>query len=384
MPDFLPNIVTRPRAVRQQTSGPKNVGKRLSIWTRINLFVGGVLGPLCCHLLSLTGARGLSGRWQSGRMSDKLSFILEPTAGFVLYPMLLYCLIAMSLFLIDERRYGKRFWVRLGIFGGVPLAAWYSVIAGASDAFVDLQFKMIGGALLIAVAQILIALIIWLSLAGFSWLGQRPPSLARTVLMAIWVVSYLGLIVAIGESLVLLFILPIICAPVWAVLTYTVVSIRILFWYPEARRFNLLQLLSFATWMMTFMGLCRVSVLLSLNAYLKLPTQNPNDCYVASAAAFGHRAFVGTQRNTATSFPVNEQLRVLKAFEILLWTLFPKFHRELRWAYDRIGPIVARQLRSRFLADLAYCSLKPAEWFARVTLYLVLRDQRGVVARLYR
>jgi len=52
--------------------------------------------------------------------------------------------------------------------------------------------------------------------------------------------------------------------------------------------------------------------------------------------------------------------------------------------YDRIGPRLARRLRHPLAADLAFLSLKPAEWATRATLGLLLGDLDDHVARIYK
>ena len=50
---------------------------------------------------------------------------------------------------------------------------------------------------------------------------------------------------------------------------------------------------------------------------------------------------------------------------------FPRAHRCFRWFYDRIGPILAACLGSRWLADAAFCSLKLIEWPAGILLRIL-------------
>jgi hypothetical protein len=43
----------------------------------------------------------------------------------------------------------------------------------------------------------------------------------------------------------------------------------------------------------------------------------------------------------------------------------PRTHRSLRAFYDGVAPPLAARLRHPLAADLAYLSLKPAEWAVR-------------------
>jgi|GEM_PF-6665590 len=57
----------------------------------------------------------------------------------------------------------------------------------------------------------------------------------------------------------------------------------------------------------------------AVDAYDALPVEPPNDCYVATAATYGHRQLVGSV-TTHHGSPVNAQLRQIKAGEIRLLT----------------------------------------------------------------
>ena len=69
---------------------------------------------------------------------------------------------------------------------------------------------------------------------------------------------------------------------------------------------------------------------------------------------------------------MNDQLRFLKGFELLLVSLSPRLRRMCRWIYDRVGPGLAATLVHPVLADLGYRVLKPAEWAARACLALAI------------
>ncbi|MCA9430425.1 MAG: hypothetical protein KC940_07955, partial [Candidatus Omnitrophica bacterium] len=64
---------------------------------------------------------------------------------------------------------------------------------------------------------------------------------------------------------------------------------------------------------------------------------------------------------------VNQQLLTLKEFEVRLMKSAPRFHAGLRVVYNRVGPLGARMIRPKLLADLAYFALKPVEWVARLS-----------------
>jgi hypothetical protein len=148
-------------------------------------------------------------------------------------------------------------------------------------------------------------------------------------------------------------------------------SVRLAWRYPLAPRFRLIQLMAVVTWLGAFLAACRWAVERSLAEYAKLPLSDPGGCYIASAAAYGHPWWVGSHpvlTADGTIVRINRQLRVLKAGELALRDRMPRVHRLLRGVYDVLGPLAARRLACRWLADVAYLSLKPAEWAVCVAL----------------
>jgi hypothetical protein len=124
-----------------------------------------------------------------------------------------------------------------------------------------------------------------------------------------------------------------------------------------------------------------------LEEYSRLPKNAPPTCFVCTAAAKGHPSVVRSQRYIACDaavYAVNDQLRTLKAFELLLAHVSPRGHRVCRWAYDRVGPLLAAILCHPLLADLGYFALKPVEWFARSVLAVAIPGARISIQGLYR
>ncbi|HET6430490.1 MAG TPA: DUF6688 family protein [Phycisphaerae bacterium] len=109
-----------------------------------------------------------------------------------------------------------------------------------------------------------------------------------------------------------------------------------------------------------------VKVLAAMARYEAFRYKAPSDCFVVSAAARGHRRFVGSAIDPAGGVPVNRQLARLRAFEGRLRARWPRVHRPLRRLYNIVGPAVARRLRSPWAADIVYVLLKPVEWAAEL------------------
>jgi hypothetical protein len=109
-----------------------------------------------------------------------------------------------------------------------------------------------------------------------------------------------------------------------------------------------------------------VSALWSYLHYLSLP-DHVQDCFIVTAASRGHRKIVGPHFNVlhrGQARSANQQLATLWAFEALWQKHAPCTHSAFRRIYNVIGPIMAKQIRSAWTADLVFIALKPAQFFA--------------------
>lgn len=110
------------------------------------------------------------------------------------------------------------------------------------------------------------------------------------------------------------------------------------------------------------------SVWWSKHTYAALPDVAPG-CFIVTAAGRGHRRLVGPffeiERKGRT-LRANRQLITLWQFENIWQTKSPQSHRVFRRFYNRFGPIMAAQIKSPWLADLAYIAIKPVELAARI------------------
>jgi hypothetical protein len=110
--------------------------------------------------------------------------------------------------------------------------------------------------------------------------------------------------------------------------------------------------------------------------------------YLCTVAAHGHPSLVGPERlgvRHGQVIIVNRQLAVANAFEDLLHARFPRFGRAARVCYDRLAIPICGWVKNRWLADLVYLAMKPAEWLFYLTL-LVLDPQspEARIERMYR
>ena len=110
------------------------------------------------------------------------------------------------------------------------------------------------------------------------------------------------------------------------------------------------------------------SIVWSKQIFAALPDKSP-DCFVVTAASRGHPALVGpfteiTHRGRRRW--ANRQLVTFWQFEERWQRRAPASHAAFRRSYNRVGPMLARHLTHRWLADLAWLALKPAELLARL------------------
>jgi hypothetical protein len=342
--------------------------------------LAGILLPAVCFAIGFPDRPS----WQSGRLSDYAQLLLSHEASLPLYPLLLGCMLSLGLLAWDPARHSGNGWIWLGIFSGVVLAIEYwfvfqMAIGGSGD--LDRWFVLVGQCVLAAVFSVLAVVIPWYSLRLiFHGIGLMPVT-ARVITLTV-------LLVVVGLAAPWLAVLSLFCSTPWAVAAYGSAAI----WLIRRRqgpklRYSLAQLLSATGWLAVNFAAWRTAYQLMLLKYATLPTTPPDDCFVCCAAARGHRSVVRSEVLLAANGRpclVNDQLRTLKAFEILLTALSPRLHRMLRAVYDRFGPRLAATLAHPLAADAAYFALKPAEWFARAVIVLVLGRQAALIGRLYR
>lgn len=108
--------------------------------------------------------------------------------------------------------------------------------------------------------------------------------------------------------------------------------------------------------------------------------------YLCTVAAGGHRSVVKPLRmgrRHGNPVVVNRQLMVANAFEQVLEERVPRTHRVIRGLYDRYGLPVAKLIRSRWVADLVWVLMKPAEWIFLAVIYLTDRHPEDRIAVQY-
>lgn len=309
--------------------------------------------------------------WQSGKSSDYFALFLLPNVAIFFFPLMFYSSCCMVLLLIDPQRFAPRFVVRFGIYMGVVLALQYIIIlAGTTFGMVSL----ISGSVLL--------LLYFVPAKG----RHHQTKMSRTILLLltfagigslIWFYPLLPNLPVFMAACILL------AGPILCFVVMAVTSVKLLKGY-EVKPAFVSWAVGLVSWFAVYGLAWRLSILKAVDVYYALP-KYPPDCYIATASARGHAQVVHAKPVVTINGEiwVTQQLRVLKCAEIALMALAPRFHGLLRRIYDRVGPLLARQMTNAFLADFAYLAFKPAEWAATLALKAIIPEIDVYVRRFY-
>lgn len=111
--------------------------------------------------------------------------------------------------------------------------------------------------------------------------------------------------------------------------------------------------------------------------------------YLCSVAANGHKTVVKPVRigkRHGHFITCNRQLLVSNAFEELIQEKWPGLHRLIRKQYDKVGDMIHDNYSvyaNKWVADLVYVLMKPAEWLFVLVLYMADRKPEQRIARQY-
>ncbi len=341
----------------------------------------GVTAPWIGALSWLLMAPAWSPEWQSGRVADGVALLMQPLATLPFWSLLGLATWAVWTVLSDPVQHGHSPTVRLGLFAGIVIGAqytlliWmvshYSLVAGSAIACILLWYAdstsegeapgthaSSGGGERVAIgcSLALIALSTLMIPLGFETSVVAEPAVTIGLLLMV------GLMASWPAGLL------IVCIRILRRVRQSAATQP-----PDEPRpiapgaFGGALALYFAAW--------AAAITSAIVEYDSLPLEPPpDDCYVANAACRGHRAWVRAewiQPPDGAAFPMNDQLRTLKAGEIALRALLPRTHRVLRRIYDRAGPPLAVRIQNPWLADIAYAALIPAALLTRAMFRLI-------------
>lgn len=322
-------------------------------WARVWYFVAGIAVPATCWITSFATMDPPHPDWQSGKINDIAGLFLMGQVSFPMFLLMLYTMAALMLLLVNRDFFSRWFAVRLGIYTGLVIAAIFTVIHAIGSEGLGI---MVGGATVVCGGGSTTAL--W-------WLVRklRP----KWTVIGLFSIAGIGVLIQLAamvldgpETLIAApataWFLSITAGPAVTFYAMLLMSIWLLRNGPTAT--PLVVLSGACAWGMTFLGSAWLTAIMAMRQYASLPTEAPSKCYIATAAAKGHAGFVGADGDV----PVNRQLRVLKAGEILIRTFAPRAHGLMRAIYDWLGPKLAARIRGPLAADAAYVALKIFEW----------------------
>ena len=361
-PPFFPNEPTRPQSIK--------------------LFITGVLFPLTCLIHVWLGWHAHhDAPWQSGNFQTYVGLLLDFPSILAFVPLMVYSMVCLTYWTFKPSS-RRLLIVRSGNYLGAALSL--QIFA--------LILIVTGPVTLVAAA------IVGPALAGLGYLTKsvvkhhRRFSIRHLLIVTTFVAvisAALRLAPDIRDALLIsLFAIDfsiVAAAPTLTFITFFRICIA-LHSNPEMR-FGTPTLL--VTWIASgfaFIVSWRIALLMMMDEYSKLPTNNPN-CYVSSAAAHGHPLLVRSEiivGDSGQRLRINQQMRRLKFLELMLASSFPPFHRFVRTIYNGVGPLLASIIRSHpILADVAFMSLLPLE-FAAGLLRRVCKIPKEKIDRFYR
>ena len=314
--------------------------------------------------------------WRSGKISDYIYMALLPEAAIWFFPLLAYSVISYLLILSDEERYGSFFVVRLGVYTGLILSFQYSLLTALTwdPSLVILVYLT---ALFLPVLYFKLK-----SQIDVNWHRRFFIFLVSITVLVLYFLTAFIMSDFKSPFLVILF-LPAMVAPFW--LFFIALQAARWLWKYHETILTPARGLGIIAWLSAYGIALRFNIVKMYELYAALPTQPPN-CYIATAAANGHPAFVRSheiQLQNGQSMRVNKQLQILKCAELALLAAAPRLHKILRAVYDATGKPLARRIQNPFFADMAYLVLKPFEWITVLALNLVTPTWKNFVSRMY-
>ncbi|MEM7333042.1 MAG: DUF6688 family protein [Chloroflexota bacterium] len=338
-----------------------------------------IIAPLLGFAISFDGS-SLGPDWQYEKIRAYPEILLSGDIIVYFSPFILFSIVSFVFLLISPQKFAARWFVRMGIYTGFVLVIHYTILL----LFTRMYFLI----LMIGVPTgVIIFGLKWIfPLAVQRW-GKRDVIQWTAIGVGILILGF-GLITFILDTLYLLL------APfgwalfgIWVMglaLTLPIaarVSYRLWKQYESPLYLPYLARFSVGAWLVAYFGQWLNAWFEMERIYYSLPT-DPPDCYIATAAAKGHPHIVkSTQMG---SMRVNRQLQTLKVAELLMKAVAPTWHVALRRRYDIYGRKLAQKITHPLLADLAYLTLKPAEWLSGWVIQLVIPNADQLIDGAYK
>ena len=329
-----------------------------------------LLLPIACFAISAMSYPP-GPEWQRGKWADYLGLIPTAKVGWPFYHLLLFAMYCAGYTIFSPRRAINVLHVRIGLLTGIVLAWQYafievvSLLESKASWFTDSLL-----AIFIPAAAVTVVLLLHRLMKVLIWDRRWFRGRGRVYFWVGVAVVVAGLMVVrevrVGTFGVIAFG-ALFAAPGLTMTTFVSLA-GVCFSRGEKLDYQGLPFYAWTFgWLASFIAAWAKSYTAAVTAYYQLPTTNPS-CYIATAAAQGHPTIVRSW--PAYGRRINHQLAMLKAGERALADRTPRLHRALRTVYDTVGPPMARQMKFRLIADIAYVSLKPLEWLTAAMLAL--------------
>ena len=108
--------------------------------------------------------------------------------------------------------------------------------------------------------------------------------------------------------------------------------------------------------------------------------------YLCTVSLKGHERLVKPIRmgiRHGEKIVVNRQLCVANAFENLIEEKAPKFHKFVRYIYDKYGFPLSKHIHTSWQADITYILMKPMEWLFLLVLYIFDKKPENRITTQY-
>jgi hypothetical protein len=358
--------------------------------------------PIACFAL----VRFAGPEWQDGKFSSYILILLRPQPSLLFLPLIAYSSVSFLLLLISPERFSSSFAVRLGIYTGALLAFQYSFLLLITGEY-TVMMLVIGVFILLFMGIDKLKIPMSdnematlpdqaLEKPMMRLLGrQTKPGIRKGLvviglaiyLVVVWKTGFSGFDVQQILSLSFILILAGILLTAPALCCWVIASTAAKLFKRYERPYLILNVwrgTGLAAWLLGFAGAWAFSIQEMFKLYASLPPRPP-DCYIATAAARGHRQIVRARPVQVGSSVlwVNPQLQYLKCAELALMALAPGLHRPLRAFYDVAGAALARHMSHPLLADVAYLLLKPCEWLARRLMSWLIPELDEYAGKVY-
>jgi|GEM_PF-2724975 len=315
----------------------------------------GCFGPaLIVIVAALEPMNPINVEWQSGEVEDYIGVMLSGRAMWAFYPFLIWSYVAYTALMIRPIVLGGKWWIRIGLWLGCILGVQYQLIIVGN--LVGLSEGAFIAVVLGLVPIGVIAVVIWIFCRNDATRRRRPLENRSARYIAGYVFGTLGGLIVVGLLSRGLVFLPVLFAGPYLMLMCMGTALcrlyRTNFDPPRAKN----KPIPLAATGAGYLAAWPLAISQAQIVYSSLP-MSPPGCYVCTASARGHHWLT---RAKPVRFPdgtlmlVTKQMQTLKTAEYAIQKKLPSLHKWIRSVYDRLGPHIARRIRSPWIADLSF------------------------------